>query len=499
MGMRCALVHAALLLFHISAAAAESAGASAEAAAERRPHHGGYRQPAPRIMRRAQDAVYDDSWDNQEDQDLDELPRRRQVHGTERRAPISPSAFSEQIAREESAEADAAEDEDLENAREAPIASEEDDDEASYRSDPEDYENAPAPRSARAAPATDDSLLDSDLVEPEADEQQERVPVSPRHHGHGHHHGKEDVVPALNTWVAHTHKKVDDAVNGLKTGVAQVTQSVAHTSNTVANGVNKVANAATGVVNQVGAAVAGIGLPGPPGADGPEGPRGFPGEKGDKGEPGEAGKDGVDAVGEEGPPGPPGPPGKAAPKLDCMWAEWDPWEGCSSSCGDGADRRERTISQFPQGGGANCVGKNYEIMSCNLEACSSAVPPPGGLECEKDVRMKSTCYTEASCGCFSHCVDAKAGTCPEKCSEEECTSKAECACHTSCASHEKCPKHCGPCSKSVTDEGTNSTDYKPTEYNSADKAKVKKSSAPRGAQSAFGVLAAIGFSATMML
>lgn len=500
MGMRCALVHLTLLLLHISRADGEASAADAEA--DRRIHHGSSRQA--RIMRRAQEA---DSWDNQEDATF--APHRLQA--SERRAPISPSAFSERLAREEAEEADAAEEEAARD--DAPRSSgSDDDDEVSYRSDPDDYDNSvPAARQVEepSAGLKDGALLDS---EDEGDEPEEKMAAAPRHQQeeaaaghHGKHKGKK--FWPLNAALKAADKVVSTVTN-TAAGFVGGTPGMSDTDNTIKVATNLAATnvGATSAGGATSASAAGtqaaasVGV-GPPGPEGPEGPRGFPGEKGDKGDPGEAGKDGVDAVGEEGPPGPPGPPGKAAPKLDCMWAEWDAWEGCSSSCGDGADRRERTISQFPQGGGANCVGKHYEIISCNLEECSAASElPTGGLECDKETFMESTCYKEPSCGCYSHCVDAKAGSCPESCSEDECSSKAECACHHSCTSHHKCPAHCGPCSKTlhVASTATHASGSSSTSSESHSSTK-EKSAAFRQPVAAAAALAAVGASVFMML
>jgi len=114
------------------------------------------------------------------------------------------------------------------------------------------------------------------------------------------------------------------------------------------------------------------GYPGPPGEKGPQGPMGFFGERGQAGDPGVPGHDGVASTGPQGEPGPRGLPGSRGPVKHCSWSDWGPWEGCSMTCGNGLDRRDRSIDIYPQGGGTPCLGKAYDIQQCNLAICPSS-------------------------------------------------------------------------------------------------------------------------------
>lgn len=111
---------------------------------------------------------------------------------------------------------------------------------------------------------------------------------------------------------------------------------------------------------------------GPDGPLGPRGPRGFPGDRGQQGDPGTPGTPGVASSGKSGVSGPPGLAATDGPKIDCEWAQWDPWEGCSATCGSGRNKRERSYGTYPQGGGMTCQGKSYQTVACALQApCAS--------------------------------------------------------------------------------------------------------------------------------
>jgi len=55
--------------------------------------------------------------------------------------------------------------------------------------------------------------------------------------------------------------------------------------------------------------------------------------------------------------------------IDCSWTDWSPWGLCSVSCGGGIARRNRTIDEVKQGGGAECSGESEESQQCNEKEC----------------------------------------------------------------------------------------------------------------------------------
>jgi len=131
-----------------------------------------------------------------------------------------------------------------------------------------------------------------------------------------------------------------------------------------------------------------VGLPGLPGRPGARGPAGLVGQRGALGFPGLPGPRGPEGprgpAGDAGPPGDQGPVGlpgnaSAAPqRVDCKWGDWTVWQECSRTCGDGQQRRERSVSVQPQGNGRNCAGARFDLQVCHLKACPWAVALPGG-------------------------------------------------------------------------------------------------------------------------
>ena len=65
--------------------------------------------------------------------------------------------------------------------------------------------------------------------------------------------------------------------------------------------------------------------------------------------------------------------GKCFPTLilvvDCLWSGYSDWSSCSSSCGEGLQKRERKVLQPARNGGLTCAGKEEEERVCNLEPC----------------------------------------------------------------------------------------------------------------------------------
>ena len=66
--------------------------------------------------------------------------------------------------------------------------------------------------------------------------------------------------------------------------------------------------------------------------------------------------------------------------VDCQVSGWSGWSGCSKSCGGGSQSRTRTITQWPQNGGAGCPSLG-EGQSCNTQSCPP--PPIGSSACDQ--------------------------------------------------------------------------------------------------------------------
>ena len=56
------------------------------------------------------------------------------------------------------------------------------------------------------------------------------------------------------------------------------------------------------------------------------------------------------------------------------WSDWTPWDLCSSSCGQGIQRRERTCnSPTPSSGGQHCFGDSSQYKTCTDIKCDGTV------------------------------------------------------------------------------------------------------------------------------
>jgi len=55
--------------------------------------------------------------------------------------------------------------------------------------------------------------------------------------------------------------------------------------------------------------------------------------------------------------------------LHCTLADWSDWAGCSASCGDGSETRERQVSVKADFGGLACTGDTQASRSCSVKAC----------------------------------------------------------------------------------------------------------------------------------
>ncbi|XP_060607886.1 thrombospondin-2-like [Ruditapes philippinarum] len=55
---------------------------------------------------------------------------------------------------------------------------------------------------------------------------------------------------------------------------------------------------------------------------------------------------------------------------DGQWASWHAWSSCDVTCGDGHQSRKRTCTEpVPTGGGHNCQGHPDETQMCTLQPC----------------------------------------------------------------------------------------------------------------------------------
>lgn len=56
--------------------------------------------------------------------------------------------------------------------------------------------------------------------------------------------------------------------------------------------------------------------------------------------------------------------------VDCMLSEWSNWSGCSETCGDGQQVRQRMVKRPAQGQGRACSDDRKEMRACNEESCN---------------------------------------------------------------------------------------------------------------------------------
>ena len=57
------------------------------------------------------------------------------------------------------------------------------------------------------------------------------------------------------------------------------------------------------------------------------------------------------------------------PVVDCAWGQWTDWSPCSTNCGEGSKQRIRTVAQSVENGGLACVGDAAQNLSCTLSVC----------------------------------------------------------------------------------------------------------------------------------
>ena len=56
--------------------------------------------------------------------------------------------------------------------------------------------------------------------------------------------------------------------------------------------------------------------------------------------------------------------------VDCEWDRFGAWTECSTTCGEGFQRRRRTVKQRQRNGGKPCRGSETQSRNCNKGACS---------------------------------------------------------------------------------------------------------------------------------
>ena len=55
---------------------------------------------------------------------------------------------------------------------------------------------------------------------------------------------------------------------------------------------------------------------------------------------------------------------------DGSWSPWSSWSSCSTTCGEGAQRRSRDCADPPPSqGGTECPGSDEEMRSCETGTC----------------------------------------------------------------------------------------------------------------------------------
>ena len=94
-------------------------------------------------------------------------------------------------------------------------------------------------------------------------------------------------------------------------------------------------------------------------------------------------------------------PGKDNEEDNCQaesgpcpgWSTWGSWSGCSATCGEGTQTRERACdAQFTRLGllTSSCPGASQDSKRCSLKECES-LPPAEGKKCKICARLFSIC------------------------------------------------------------------------------------------------------------
>ena len=74
--------------------------------------------------------------------------------------------------------------------------------------------------------------------------------------------------------------------------------------------------------------------------------------------------------------------------VDGGWAEWSEFAVCSSSCGEGNQKRSRKcVNPKPAHGGDECIGDSVESKDCKLREC------PGKFVYVWNISLSRICLT----------------------------------------------------------------------------------------------------------
>ena len=55
--------------------------------------------------------------------------------------------------------------------------------------------------------------------------------------------------------------------------------------------------------------------------------------------------------------------------VDCQWSDWEDWRACSVTCGNGSSSRVRTVKTPMLYGGRDCAGVDQQSRECNPAFC----------------------------------------------------------------------------------------------------------------------------------
>eukprot|EP00058_Branchiostoma_floridae_P018788 XP_002604277.1 hypothetical protein BRAFLDRAFT_88566 [Branchiostoma floridae] len=115
--------------------------------------------------------------------------------------------------------------------------------------------------------------------------------------------------------------------------------------------------------------------------------------------------------------------------VDGGWSDWGPWSGCSVTCGNGTETRDRSCTNpAPAHGGADCVGPDQEAQDCDTgvfcpvdggwsdwgpwsgcsvtcgngtetrdRSCTNPAPAHGGADCVGPDQEAQDCDTAVFC------------------------------------------------------------------------------------------------------
>merc|ERR1712061_772720 len=56
-------------------------------------------------------------------------------------------------------------------------------------------------------------------------------------------------------------------------------------------------------------------------------------------------------------------------RVDCKWKTWSHWSSCTFTCGDGKQKRSRSILIPAAHRGRACFGPGEQTRNCNIKEC----------------------------------------------------------------------------------------------------------------------------------